>query len=127
MVISFQEKRVREFLLKNGQVYTFRYYNKDTPNGQRKQIGKDWANSGRGTCKIADVNVTPIEYLDALNMGIVLTKYVRESGFYPGRGRVDDSVSEWARKINTLHPNKPTVGWIYLVELVQSSTQEAKK
>ena len=58
-------------------------------------------------------------------MGKVLTKYVRESGFYSGHGRVDDAVSEWARKINELNPRKPTMGWIYLVELckVQSLPQ----
>lgn len=52
MVISFQLENVRKYLLENGVVYTFR----SKPHKQ----GRDWANSGRGTKKIADVDI--IEY-----------------------------------------------------------------
>ena len=117
MVMSFAHPKVRKFLLENGFVYTFRFINWDTMDGKRKQIGKDWANSGRGTKKIADIMVTPIVFMDALNMGKVLTEYVRYSGFYIGYGRVDEAVREWARAINSLRPKEPTQGWIYKVEI----------
>ncbi len=57
-----------------------------------------------------------MEPVDSLNLGRVLTRYVRQSGFYQGHGRVDDAVSEWAKAINGLNPDSPTVGWIYKVE-----------
>ncbi len=117
MVIIFAHEKVREYLLKHGLIYTFRKYHKKTADGIRPQIGKDWATDKRCGKKIADVEITAMEPIDALNMGQVLSKYARESGFYLGHGRVDDAVSEWARAINSFNPRDPTAGWIYKVEV----------
>jgi len=54
MVISFSFENVRDHLLQNGIVYTLR----DHPH----KTGKDWANSGRRTKKIADVLITEIPF-----------------------------------------------------------------
>lgn len=66
MVISFTLENVRNHLLEKGVVYTLR--SKD------RKTGKDWANSGRGTKKIADVVITelPMQYLGP---------FVEHSGF----------------------------------------------
>ena len=61
-----------------------------------------------------------MEPVDTLNMGLLLSKYVRESGFHAGHGRVDDAVCEWARAINELNPGSPTQGWIYKVEILET-------
>lgn len=121
MVMLFSHSKVRKFLLENGFVYTFRYINKDTMDGKRKQIGKDWANSGRCTKKIADIIVTPIVFINVLNMAIELSKYVRYSGFYKRYRRVDDAVREWIKAINTLRPKEPTQGWIYKVTIISKT------
>jgi len=120
MVMIFNHPRVRGYLLENGLVYTFRKHHKKTPDGIRPQIGKDWATDKRCGKKIADVKITPVVPIDCLNMGQVLTKYARESGFYVGHGRVDDAVNEWTRAINSLNPDEPTQGWIYRVEILES-------
>lgn len=122
MVMIFVHEKVREYLMKQGLVYTFRKYHKKTLNGIRPQIGKDWATDKRCGKKIADIYITPMELVDALNMGQVLSKYARESGFYFGHGRVDDAVSEWARAINSFNPRDPTAGWIYKVKILEVKT-----
>lgn len=118
MVMIFAHPQVRAYLLKSGLVYTFRRHHKKTANGIRPQTGKDWACAKRTGKKIADICITPIEPIDGLNMGPILTKYARESGFYLGHGRVDDAVLEWSRVINLLNPDEPTQGWIYKVEIL---------
>ena len=117
MVMIFSHPIVRAYLLAHGLVYTFRKHHPKTADGVRPQTGKDWTTNKRCGKKIADILVTPMETIDSLNMGQVLTKYVRESGFYLGHGRFDDSVSDWARAINSLNPDEPTQGWIYQVEV----------
>lgn len=116
MVMIFNHPRVRAYLLEHGLVYTYRKHHKKTADGVRLQIGDDWATDRRCGKKKVDVHITPMEPIDCLNMGRVLTKYARESGFYLGHGRVDDAVSEWARAINSLNPKESTRGWIYKVE-----------
>lgn len=117
MVMIFVHPLVREFLLEHGLVYTYRKHHRKTADGVRPQTGKDWACAKRTGKKIADIWITPIVAVDGLNMGQVLTKYARESGFYRGFGRVDDAVDEWARAINLLNPDEPTAGWLYKVIL----------
>ena len=118
MVMIFANEKVRKYLLEHGLVYTFRSYHKKTVDGIRPQIGRDWATDRRTGKKIADINITPLVPIDCLNMGKVLSKYARESGFYVGHGRIDEAVSEWARAINSLNPKVPTAGWIYRVEVI---------
>ncbi len=117
MVMIFSNEQVRNYLLKHGIVYTYRKYHKKTIDGIRPQTGKDWATDRRTGSKIDDIYISPIEPVDSLNLGSVLTKHVRDSGFYQGCGRVDEAVSEWAKAINGLNPDSPTVGWIYKVTL----------
>ena len=116
MVMIFADPKVRAYLLEHGVVYSYREYHKKTLDGVRPQTGKDWATDQRTGRKIADINITPMEPVDSLNLGRVLTRYARQSGFYQGYGRVDDAVSEWAKAINKLNPKAPTAGWIYKVE-----------
>ncbi|GAH52752.1 unnamed protein product [marine sediment metagenome] len=97
MVMIFAHPQVRDYLLEHGLVYTFRKHHPKTADGVRLQTGKDWATDKRCGKKIADILVTPIEPIDSLNMGQVLTKYVRESGFYASHGRVDYAVVAWAQ------------------------------
>ena len=118
MVMIFSNKKVRDYLLSNGLVYTYRKNHRKTPDGIRPQVGKDWATDMRTGKKIADIFITVMEPIDSQNMRQVLNKYARESGFYLGLGRVDDAVSEWARAINSLNPKEPTAGWIYRVEVI---------
>lgn len=117
MVMIFSNPIVRAYLLAHGLVYTFRKRHPKTADGVRLKTGKDWATNKRTGKKIADIRVTPIEPIDSTNMGRILTKYVRESGFYIGHGRVDYAVVAWAQAINSLNPDKPTQGWIYQVEV----------
>jgi len=117
MVMIFAHPKVREYLLEHKLVYTFRKYHLKTADGVRPQTGKDWATDKRTGNKIAMINIIPVEPMDGLNMGQVLTKYARESGFYGGHGRVDDAVDEWARAINMLNPGELPQGWIYKVEI----------
>ena len=70
MVIAFKSECARNQLLEHGVVYTVRLK-------KRSQTGKDWANIGRGTEKIADVW---IEYF-GLKKFLELRHYVDESGF----------------------------------------------
>jgi len=117
MVMIFANEHALNYLLEHGIVYSYRKYHKKTPDGVRPQTGKDWITDRRTGKKIADVFITVMEPMDALNMGRVLSKYVRESGFYTGHGRVDDAVARWAKVINGLNPDSPTAGWIYKVEI----------
>ena len=117
MVMIFNHPQVRAYLLAHGLVYTFRKHHPKTADGIRPQTGKAWATNKRTGKKIADILVTPIEPIDSLNMGRILTKYVRESGFYAGHGRVDYAVVAWAQAINSLNPDEPTQGWIYQVDV----------
>jgi len=117
MVMIFSNPIVRAYLLAHGLVYTFRKRHPKTADGVRLKTGKDWATNKRTGKKIANILVTPIEPIDSTNMGRILTKYVSESGFYIGHGRVDYAVVAWARAINSLNPDEPTQGWIYQVDL----------
>jgi len=122
MVMIFANQKVREYLLEHGLVYTYRKNHPKTLDGIRPQLGRDWATDRRTGSKIADIFITPIEPIRPLNIGKVLTKYAKESGFYKDPFLYDNAfsnaISDWARAINSLNPNAPTAGWIYRVEVI---------
>jgi len=120
MVMIFAHPKVRAYLLEHGRVYTFRKLHPKTLNGIRRKMGKDWATDKRGGKKIADIEVTLIALVDVENMELILTKYVKESGF-TGCGKIE-AETEWARAIGMFNPRGPPDGWIYKVEI-----QEAEK
>jgi len=137
MVMIFANPLVRAHLLEQGLVYTFRQHHEKTDDGIRLKVGKDWATDKRGGKKIADINITPVTPIDCANMEQVLTKYARESGFYPdketlsnfytgGLGRFNYAISEWALAIYTLNPDEPAKGWIYKVEVLKNQIHEQK-
>lgn len=115
MVMIFANKRVREYLLENGRVYTYRKNHRKTPDGIRSQIGGDWATDKRGGKKIADIYITPIEPVNSKNMRWVLNKYARDSGFYERIHWI--AVKDWVQAIRHLNPFAPRAGWIYQVEV----------
>ncbi len=101
LVISFSVKQVREFLLKTGMVYTWR-------KNKRKKTGKDWANSGRGTKKIADVFITEIGFRKPL----YLRPFVDRSSF--------SDIDIWQNAIVSLNEKVSITsnGWLYKVEVI---------
>ena len=104
MVISFKDERVRNHLLDNGMVYTYRKGYK-----RRKQLGNDWANSGRLTKKIADVTVNAIDPVMDVELHDALQSYVDKSGF--------KSTGDWINSIYKLNKKIPLCGWIYRVDI----------
>jgi len=111
--MSFQSEKAREFLLKNGFVFTFRT--------KKKEIGPIWINEGRGKPKIANARIVwelevdgseidPREDLKTeLLLKLALEPYVSGSGFEDGE--------EWVNEIRRLNTKLPRSGWIYLVLL----------
>jgi len=108
MVIIFSHPKVREFLMKNGIVYTYRKMHPKTPDGIRPQIGKDWATDRRTGKKIMDVFITPVQIVLNSQSPDLFRKYVGESGF--------SSFMEWSLAIKYLNPRHALNGWIYKVE-----------
>ena len=104
-MIHFSHPMVREYLLAHGRVYTFR-------TKKRKDKEKDWASSGRGKPKIADVKVTFIKRIDAQNLGS-LKKYSKESGF--------EYVADWITAIQNINETTKIDGYLYLVVRITDS------
>jgi len=104
MVICFSVKEARGHLLRKGFVYTFRW-------NQRKNIGKNWANSGRLTSKIANVYIHEPMLIEADSD---LALYVSESGF--------KNVKEWMAVIMSMSKHLKTFnqmhGYLYKVSIV---------
>lgn len=118
MVMIFANKKVRDYLLSHGMVYTYRRYNPKTKTGVRYRVGRDWATDKRGGKKIADIFITIMEPIDAKNMKQVLRKYARHSGFF---GRITHTaIEDWTQAIHHLNPFAPKVGWIYKVEVIEN-------
>lgn len=117
MVISFSSESARNHLLENGWVYTFR------KGSIRKGIGKDWANSGRGTKKIADVDIELVRgiYLEShpdprARFRKFLNPFVKHSGF--------SSTDEWIDEIYSLNRWRyPEGGWLYKVSLYKTEDE----
>ena len=113
MVIIFSHPKVRNYLLENGVVYTFRADHQDTEDGVRLQVGNDWAAARRGGGKIVDVTVSPVERMEGGLSAKVLGKYVGRSGF--------ETVVEWMEAIMGLWRKAvPPHGWIYRVDVRES-------
>jgi len=107
MVVIFSHPKVREFLMKNGIVYTYRKMHPKTADGIRPQIGKDWATDRRCGKKIADVVITPVEAINNPQDIKILRKYVSKSGFR--------TVRDWTLAIRELNPRYTICGWVYKV------------
>ena len=101
MVICFSVKQAREHLMREGYVYTFRW-------NERKNIGKNWANSGRTTSKIANVNIDEPRLIESPSD---LDIYVADSGFNTKKDWLDVimSMSKHLKTFNQMH------GYMYLV------------
>lgn len=106
MVIMFKNERVREFLRRKRVVYTLR--------PKRRKEGKDWANSGWGTKKFAEVEITFIKKITKENVS-ELEKYVDYSGF--------KSVEEWLEEARKLNGDFP----YYLYKVRAISINRAKE
>jgi len=111
MVISFESEKARNYLLEHGIVYTFRLQ-------QRKIIGKDWMNIGRGTERLTDVYIMPAGFWGDkpyhfhgafMELEKFLASYLENSGF--------SSVEEWIQEIERLNEKTPVEGWMYQVTL----------
>ena len=79
MVMIFDNKKARKFLVEHGYVYTLRRV-------RRKREGKDWCNYFRTDTKKHNIFVVYEGYIDTNEW---LSLYVGESGF--------DSVEEWRK------------------------------
>ena len=100
MVMIFQSEKARDFLLKNGYVFTFRVKT-------AKREGHDWMNEKRTGKKIADINVT---LCGRHNTERELADFVLDSGF--------STLGEWYAEIRRFNNGKlPYFGYIYYVEL----------
>ena len=102
MVIQFSHEKPRNHLLTHGRVYTFR-------EKKRIRTGKDWASSGRGKPKIADVNIRFVHRIHDRNLG-ALKRYEKDSGF--------KYADEWITAIMNITKSKTIDGYLYLVEVV---------
>ena len=108
MVIIFSHPKVRDFLMKNGIVYTYRKMHPKTADGIRPQTGRDWATNQRKGKKIMDVKVTPMQRITSVQEAHLLRKYVSKSGF--------KTVKDWSLAIRELNPQYTICGWVYKVE-----------
>lgn len=79
MVIIFDNKKARQFLIDHGYIYTLRLV-------KRKRVGKDWCNYFRTDKKRHNVFIEFQGYVDHDGF---LSFYRRESGF--------SSVEEWKK------------------------------
>jgi len=106
MVMLFKSRKALDFLLKHGEVVTFRLHERKT--------GKDWITDRRGGKKIADVEVVLLEKVRKPSYrATYFQKYVHKSGF--------DNVKEWWDEIVKLNGFSKFMnaekGYFYLVRL----------
>ena len=124
MVMIFANETVRNFLLDNGIVYTYR-----KGKELRKQIGIDWATDRRCGKKIADIGVRPRACVHRNNIGDALTAYewvyfdYDEDGDPYSKQQMRLAFSGfkyegWLDAIRQLNKGKiPEYGWIYEVTI----------
>lgn len=115
MVISFQVQCVREHLLEKGIVYTFRWRRRSFFKNQKGNIESTWANTGRGTKKIAQVDIHEIGEFKS-DEPYENHVYLNNSGF--------KNWFDWYKKIEDMRPPFGfTEGWLYEVHL-KGETEE---
>ena len=111
MVLIFKSKKALDFLLKHGEVITFRLH--------ERKAGKDWITDRRGGKKIADVEVVLLEETKTPHDFNKFQQYVDKSGF--------DSIEEWLSEIIKLNPacklRDAETGYFYLVKLLHRVIQ----
>jgi len=102
LVISFFDKGVLEYFMKEGEVYTFRLR-------RRLQTGKTWMNDRRGGPKIADVDIIELGEYRVWD----LRPFLDKSSF--------TTLAAWFMAIRELQGSMivsmNTRGWLYDVRL----------
>ncbi len=95
----FASEKAREFLLKNGDVYSFRV--------KRHNVGRDWVTDRRGGKKIADIYIVEV----GQTKPSLLQDFVSRSGF--------SSLPEWIQEIKKLNKEhkEDVEGWLYHVNV----------
>ncbi len=110
MVIIFQNEKVRNFLIKHGEVVTFRAK-------KRKQVGYDWMTDKRGGKKLYNVE---IDYIGEVNPTTDLDEAdIKWSGF--------DTLKEWWDAIRELNKGWLPLGHLYHVELYLSQEEAIER
>ena len=103
LVISFSHRGAMEYLMSEGEIYTFRLY-------RRSQTGKTWMNDIRGGSKVADVDVKEVGEFQVRD----LRPFLDKSSF--------KTLAAWWNAIQTLSGSRVvtmnTRGWLYKVMLV---------
>lgn len=99
MVMIFKNKKALDYLLTNGEVFTFRSH-------KRKKTGIDWINDGYRHPKIKDVVILSFGYIHPTDLG----KYVLMSGF--------ETLNEWQYAILELNGGKMKHGFLYRVTII---------
>ena len=100
MVMIFSLKKVREYLLTNGRVYTFRL--------KEHKTGPDWITDRRGGKKIADVLVHYAKRVYPLD----LLPWVNQSGF--------ENLGEWIAtifEVNKIEMQPTPYGYLHEVTI----------
>lgn len=102
--IIFGNDDAREYLLENGEVYTFRVDDRTT--------GETWMRASRTGEKIADVVVNLVCSIPAPERKDLKVEWGRRSGFGGRRS--------WWRAIEEIH-GQPQVGYVYHVTLLEEN------
>jgi hypothetical protein len=109
MVMIFQSEKALNFLLEEGEVYTFR------ARKRKSRRKNDWITNKRGGHKISNVTV---EFVTRINRLQALSTYVSRSGF--------SSLKDWLYEIKRLHPKDVAAqvgiisGYLYHVTLKET-------
>ena len=109
MVIIFQNRQVREYLLEHGKVYTYR-----KGFEKRRRIGRDWATDRRCGKKIADVDIRVVSSISRENLLGALSPFYGQSGL--------GTVENWIQAIKDLNRGEvPEYGWLYRVTVPEGA------
>jgi len=109
MVIGFHVPEARSQLLEEGEVYTYRWKRRAFFRDHDGKAEYTWANSGRGTKKIADVKIIEIKQFDGTIEGN-LEPYHLKSGFW--------NTASWCLEITEMGLRATDNGWLYHVILI---------